>query len=366
MNRRPFPPLLLAAALATTVLPAQIHPVRCIVLVHAGIGDIVLNAPLVSSLLDDEACRARLTTALGQAPTSVRWAVDLPVAHQPGTFQVHVEATAYVGGEWTTAREDALIDAVHTHLQTCMDRLLYTEPRDRLRARLEELTTVMTKAAAERRELLARSTAAERARSTLLSQQDALEQQLVATRVDLATEQSAAVRLDQLQATNLKRREELREQLTRAAREIADLQQQLLLFTNKIAQNDAKGSVLETLRADAQKLEAAVRQRRDEQGRVEDQLQDAQRLLTVVLEQMPTIAIATHRAEARLQSLMDEQRRLAERGAEVEQRARQAADAALAADRLGGEIAAAEAQLAIVRSKLAQLEPVRCEVLRSR
>lgn len=367
MNRSFLPPLLVAAAgLGSTRLPAQIHPVRCIVLVHAGVSDVVPNAPLLASLLDAPAGRERLATALGERPSDIEWKVELPTPHSQGTFQVHVQTTAYVAGEWTTAREDALIAAVQEHLQVCMDRLLHTEPRDRLRARQEELMTTLAKAAAERRELLARAAFAERAHAALLQQRNTIEQQLVATRIDLATEQSAAARLDQLQTASLRRREELREQITKAAQQIAELQQELETFAAKIAHNDTKASVLDALRADARRLEASVRQRRDEQARADDQLQDAQRMLTVVLEHMPTTAIATQRAEARLQSLVAEQKRLDDRVAELEQSSRQAGDAELAAERLGGEIAAAEAQLAIVRTKLAQIEPVRCEVMRSR
>ncbi|MBL8750559.1 MAG: hypothetical protein JNK78_15475 [Planctomycetes bacterium] len=371
MNLRSLPPLFgVAVCTIAASLPAQIHPVRCIVLVRAGASDVVLNAPLVVSLLDEDKSRERLTHVFGEAPTNVTWKVELSTGQPPGTFQIHVETTAYVGATWTPTLEQAVNSAVHAHLEARLERLLYSEPRERWLAQQDELVTRLTRASAQQKELAARSAAAERETASVARALEFLDQQFTAARVDAATEEAALAQLEQLQMTHARRRDQLREQLQHADAVRQDHEIQLSALSRQ-ADAAARDPSIDRARRDAlqdelRKLQADAQMQRAVQERAQEQLQDAQRMLSVVLEQQPTTALAAHRARARMQSLAEEQKRLEQRRVEVEQRAQRAGDDAIAAERLGSEIAACEAQLTIVRGRLAQLEPVRCELLGSR
>ena len=365
MNRIALP--ILAGLLAASS-PAQ-QVAHCIVLVRCGVTDIVLNAPLVDGILADPGCFERLKKVHGDTLSHAQFRAQMPVAHLPGTFQVHVEASLYASGEWTADREAASIAAIAAHLQASLDRLLFADPQAHLRAREADLAEQLAKATAEQTNLAAGAVTAQRADATVARQSEALDQQLVAARVELATEQSAADHLEQLRDKNTRQRDQLTAKAEQLLREKVDLEVRLAALAEQ-AKDLADPSTeqrarLDALRAEANKVEAEIRPRREAFDRTQEQLADSKHMLSVVLEQMPASALSMNRARARLLSLTEERKALDEQRAGVAALMREAKLAQLAADRLGSEIAAAQTQLGLVRSKLSQLEPVRCEVLRS-
>ena len=112
--------------LAATALPAQKRMATCVLLVHFGAGDIVLNDPLIDALLDEPELMVSLRTALGSSFTNaaVTTSNQLPTPHLPGTFQIHLRADLHYG-EWTDAVRDAVIDAIVAHLRQRLSDLLF-------------------------------------------------------------------------------------------------------------------------------------------------------------------------------------------------------------------------------------------------
>lgn len=361
-----------ACALALAALPAQNATFGGVLLVRHGAGDLVLNKPLLDALLREPALEARLrelTTDRGH-PITVH--SDLPAAHLPGTFQIHL-AGRLVAPQWNDESAGRALDATVAHLHQRLSFLLHDQPRAELEARAKELRQHCEELGARRaRRQQQREAAAERTAAVEARLRD-VERELQAVRIDAATEERAAQQLQQLAREHQRRREELAAAHARTASRVRSLEERLAQLSQEAREIEAPGSHM-----DATSTQNRLANVRRDAGKVADELDqllaqreaavreaaDAERVLVAALEQLPATTIALERARVRATRLEAQQREQTDELAAARDHAARLFAAGEGAEQDVIDLTVHRALLSEVQGKLVRLEPVRFELLR--
>lgn len=359
---------ILAALAAAMPSPAQNHVLErgAVVLLQFGAGDLVLNEPLTTAIVNEPACRQALEQAFGDALRSVRQIRTLlPAPHLAGTFQIHVEVGLLLRVEPTEQQATQAVDLVLDHLRRRLETMLYSRPQAELQQQRDELRARHAAVVMRRSELGGRQEAAAGDAAALRKQRTTLAEQLLEARLHVATEERAAEHLLRLRAEHADRRNQLRAELEQRAAAVAELQARLDPLRQKaIAPHDTSG--LERVRAEIADLDAQLRARRAAVDAAQEALRDAQSLLGVVLEQLPGNAMCQQKANSRLETLTHEQKKLEEAMAVASKVEAEAARLQIEAEQLQIEASVCTTMLVEVQGKLARLRPLGWQVLHQR
>jgi len=362
------------ASLALLVAPtlvaqdAQTHNVNAVVLIRCGTTTLTLNGRLLESVLLEPATDDALRKALGERfEGAERIHANLPVTQSAGAYQVHMGATIRATGAFSAKDHDDAIDAMLGHLSARVDHLLYHEPkhrlaerRDALRERLHAARNTLVKLRNEQQ----RTTTVD---AELSQELRALNEQLLAVRLDVSTEERAREHLAELRDRNVQMRDKLR--ADRRAR-------QATLTELSVAKNELRDLLARAAQEGRDDVSAIETRLQDTQARAEtistdltdlgEVLKDVESMLTVVLEQLPQVELKVQRARARLESLEKSYRDLQQRAVVAHDRVEKLGDAAFSIEMAKIDEQVAREQLVAVETQLAQLEQPRYEVLRPR
>lgn len=370
MNRFVLP---FALATALTALPAQQREFGGVLLVRHGAGDLVLNKPLLDALLREPALEARLRELTTDRGHPIPVHSDLPAAHLPGTFQVHLRGTM-IAAEWDAAQAERALDATVAHLHQRLSFLLHDQPRAELEALARELRQRCEELGARRARRQQQCEAAAERVASLEARLREAERELQAVRIDAATDERAAKELEHLAREHRQRREELAATHARMAARVRALEERLAHLSQEAQEVEAQlrpgtdatplRNRLTDLRRDAGKVAEELDQLRAEREAAAREAADAERVLAAALEQLPATTLALQRARVRAASLEAQQRLHAEElAAARDEAARQfAAGEGIEQDSI--DLTVHRALLTEVQGKLARLEPVRFELLR--
>jgi chromosome segregation ATPase len=335
---------------------------RGILLAQFGPGDLVLNKPLLDAIASEPAYVAELRQTLGETCSVDSIATDLPAPHLAGTFQIHLLIELSVRGALSDELQGKAVDAVVSHMKSRLEQLLYVQPLEQLTKRREELSRHHAELQAQRARLVARAAAATSNVAALQQHKRELEQQLLAARLDVATEKRGRDHLEKMLNTSTARRDETHEQIARRNAELTIQMGRLNDLTTRVETTSKEEN--ERRRADIANLQAGVQAIRSAIDQLEEQAKDQQRMLAVVLEQMPTSALAIQRTDARLQGLEEEQKALAEKLDAAEALSAEAGQCEAEAERLQIDISVSMGLLTEIQGKLARLQPVHYELVR--
>jgi len=360
-------PLLAVLTFCPPATAQHDHVVEAVVLVRFGSGDLVLNAPLLNALVNDPALAADMRTFGGEALPHFAVNIDLPAAHLAGTFQLHLRITVRAHAEWLTGARDKIVDIVVAHLRKRLDVLVYEQPMSQLAERREELSRRHSKLLHEHAALLARAASADVDNDAVNRLRDVIEQQSLAVRLDLATEQRANEHLEKARAEHVKARDSLREQRTALGDEAARIEIEMANVNQRIitaGPAEAASGQVPKLRDQVATLTQRLGGHRRQLQRLDEELADAHDLLARILEQLPASTLAMQRARARLDSLESERKALADQAEQAAAKRDAAAHLQAQAEQLQIDISVCRTLLTDIQGKLARLEPVRYELLR--
>lgn len=366
MNAVRFVLPLLGAALAMPSLAQQLD--LGVLVVQHGPGDLVLNAPLLDAIANEPQCVDAVRKALGDNAGSLAGvATQLPAPHPAGTFQVHIVARLVC----TEQQRDVIVDAIVAHMRQRLDQMLFAQPAEQCKKRRDELTGHLADLLTRRAEMQARIDAATIAGSEVAQRRSALEQQLVGARLDLATQQRAHEQLEKLRAQYADLREQVRAEEQRLSVDHKQNRQRYELIEVKMRDlaepakaDPTKAEEVKRLRVVYDDISAALTAASQQTDIVHEKANDVQRMLTVILEQMPTNMLDLQRAHARLDALAAEQKQLQELAAAAARARTDAAHFDTQAERVAIEISVTKTMLIEIEGKLARLQPVRYELLR--
>jgi hypothetical protein len=198
---------------------------------------------------------------------------------------------------------------------------------------------------------------------------DRLREQLSEVRITLATEARARDYVRDLLQVQDKVREELEQRYREVAEQKSALQQEaeaLRVQLQSSMQQEKVPDATLTQRARMRDLESAAAKFDHVLKRLQRQLEQEFRQSTFLHEQLPTVELTLRRAEARQQILVEEEALLNKERAEFQARLRNYAEQSLQAERKRQQLRPVEQRLEALYTKLAELQPVQVEVLRSR
>lgn len=366
-------PLLFVAAL-TAAAPCQEAP-QGTVLVQGATGDVVLNKPLLDAIVQEPSCLDAVRAALPSVRDATPY-TDLPAPHLAGTFQVFVNVDYALDSAGSAAlspeQRRKLLDIVVAHLKKRLDSVIVLEPRELLESRRAELQRRHRELQSRQAESQARLDTSTAHLQSARRRGDELQTQLAAARLDVAVEQRAQAQVEQLHRKHVAQRDEL---LAEREKRVAQ-RGELMLGTAKlneqlnalVVSDNAKSrqAEIDKIQADLRTANAAA----EEIGRTIDaaneRLAEQQRMLTAVLDQLPTTAIALHRALARVDALTGQAKQAEEALTAAESARRDCADLGAEADQAGIDLTVTKSLLVEVEGKLARLQPLRYQVLYGR
>jgi hypothetical protein len=360
--------LALLAATSAVPLPAQ-QQLRATLLLTGPAGDVVLNAPLLDAILAETACHEAVRKAVPDVTRVFDVRAQSSVAHLPGAFQAELTADVGVKAALSADARGKVLDTIVGHLMQRLDATVVREPREQLAARLNELLQRQHEVVARHAALRTQVDAADERLRTARERHAAITAQLTEARITLVTEQGASAHLralrDELTNARSKRRMEL-EQLTEehAVHEARaqDIAQQVRAAEDRPAAGPRED--LAKLRLELQSRTAAVRGRTLALDAAREQLADGQRVLSIVLEQLPVSELAVRRAEARTGALLAQREQQDALLAETEKQRAALAGSHAEAEQLGIETTVLRSLLAEAQGKYARLFPLRVQVLR--
>jgi chromosome segregation ATPase len=360
----------LAMALFVTAVPAQEHGVMFTLLVQFGPGDIVLNKPLVSAMLQEPELQKALQESLGETMVGLRrTTAELPAPHVAGTYQIEVGVSLDTRGAFDEAVRNRVTDVVTAHLQQRLESLLVALPQKMLNERCAQLRDQLQRLQADRTKL---ATAVADYKARLAAHQSTaneLATQLLAARLDVATAERTQEHLERLRAEHSERREARRAELDRIQADKAQHEAGLETLDRRLQQTSTGGNLSreesEALRAEIAKGTAALRASAVARDNANEKFHDQQRLLAVLLEQLPAQALALQRAKARIDALHDETKTILEPAAAMELR-QNIADHEARLERLSIDLSVVTTLLTEGEGQRARLQPVRYQLLRHR
>jgi chromosome segregation ATPase len=345
----------------------QFQEINAVLLVQFGPGDLVLNAPLLDAMASERACRNELNRVLNgplQEIGAIR--TTMPAPHAAGTFQIHIAAQLAVRNQLSADQQDAAVDAIVAHLKRRLDQVLYEQPMQSLTKRRDELDRRHTELQAQRAALLARAEAVTTTVTTLQQHKTALEQQLLSARIDVATETRGKEIVEKMIAESTARRDDLREKVAHRNAELAGRSAELTALMGRLNGTATEGMSVQEGKAAIATIQAEIQGLRSKLDLLDELAKDEQRMLAVWLEQLPSSALATQRANARLQSLVEEQKSLEERQSGASAARTEATQYEANAERVLIDITVTRTMLTEIQGRLARLQPVQYELLRPR
>lgn len=366
MNRRSptVPALALAGALAALAPPlaaqAQQLEIEAMVLIRHGPGQ-APDAALLQAAVGEPAC-AEAARSMDAAVTRVVRIEVGSLATTDTTTRLRLVAAIETSEPLSDERCTRVIGVVGTHMQARLEALWFGDSREQLAGQRDELRA-RQRDLAERRATLQERLARAAAGDGALQRQRDLEQQLANASLELAIEESTLRQLEQLRNDLTKARAEATEV---AALRVAALEQQLGKSFEQLAlaaRGDAKD--VQSLAAQIEQLKAALQDLRA-RGATPERADDAQRMLTVVLEQLPVHTIALGRARARVDALTAHCKDATAAAAAAAAERRDAAPLAIDLEQLDGDAAVTRELLLDVQTRLAQLRPIRWQMLFTR
>lgn len=370
MNPIPSGKTLLALALLTSSLLGQsqeseesFHMIGLQLLVERS-GDCASIASLIPWLAREAELKALAVETLGATARGIRLLESKSTA-TPERRTVNL-VFPVAGAEPPPAdRLEALRGAVAAYFERRLQAAEYQEPRDRLLAQRDELLAMRQRAMAEQSRLEARASELERQRVQQRRRSDELDQQRLAVRVELATEEHALEHLQGLQAELGQRRDHLRSQRDSHLQTQREIRLEVEALQREINQYSTAGDVakvqplLERLRAQ----EPRLRSLEDGIDRCNEQLADVQAMLAHVLDKLPAGALAVQRARARQTALESVAAEVAKLAAVLAERQQQAEQDAGRLDRLRFDLEASRQQVLDLQQQLDRLQPIRVRAI---
>ena len=361
---------LFSLALAAAAVAQEDRSLSATLLMRCGPGDLVLNADIVEAIVMDPEVEAGVRKVAGAVLTNFRGiGVNLHGGHLAGTYQVEFTIDLQGTGEWPRETKDQVVDVVANHLGKRLSALFFDGPMRVLTERRAELSDRHTKLLTEHAALSARAASAEPESETVRKLTETLEQQAVAARLDLATEQRANEYLEKLRADHRAQRDALRREREPIDAQYEQMQRELADLTGRItsygqSSTNEQQSELAKLRDQYGAVQSKLNEMLRTQNRIGASLADAEGMPARTLEQLPESTRAMQRARARLASLDGERTALERRAEACAAKRAEAAQFAAQAEQLQIDITVCRSLLTEVQGKLGRLEPVRCELLR--
>jgi chromosome segregation ATPase len=193
--------------------------------------------------------------------------------------------------------------------------------------------------------------------------------ELLAARIDLATAQSTQQRLDRMQLENTRLRTDLQQDRDAVLDDVNRLRSRLAALPVALAELQRTNQAFrEEVEARKAEIAAAGKELRPAEVRLDaanERLADVNRILAVVLEQLPNQALQLQRAEARITALIQELEQIPSLDAETGARAR-VTDNEAKLERLAIDLAVTKTLLTEVEGRLARIQPLQCRLLRAR
>ena len=279
------------------------------------------------------------------------------------SFTLHLQGKA----ELPRATKDAMVDAVYEHLCRRLLELTYEAPTRHLKQRYAELSGQHQQLVLEATALRARNAQAEAEQSAIQQLQTNSELELQAVQLDLATEERANVFLEKSRAELQDQRERLRAQKAELNELAQQIEQQLHvagLQLGKLTTPVEQTEEFRKARAELANLQQQSRQQNRDYLRITEALEDVQAQLSRNLEQLPISSLALQRYRARLETLRERHRELADRAEKAAGVRRDLAEQQARAERISIDLDVCRTLLIEVQQKLGRLEPIRCQLLR--
>jgi len=356
--------LLFAATLLSCIAataPAQERHVSGVMIIRCGPSDIILNQHLLEALLHEAKLTDRMKRAFGESFSGITHrTAGMPAAHAAGTFQVHLNIGAKIGGDWDAKQSKKALDVVIKHLEDRLDHMLYEQPYRRLRDRRAELQQRHVKMSARLAELHTRIQRSQQLSERTEERYEAIQNELHAARLDLATEEHVQRHLAETRDENVHLRNHLRGEIADKSSERDQVNNELLAFVARAA----KAGDQKSMNATIKKLQKRLKSAESGIAKWQELVGDVQSLLTIVLEQLPMSELQLHRTRARVNSLE-------KAGKDLSKQHERAALDAEKRQHFRAEIEHAEIDRQVVRQQLVEVEgqlarmaPVRYELLR--
>jgi hypothetical protein len=349
---------LLAAA------PAQQIP-HATLMIRCPVGDVVLNKPLVDALLAERECKAAAQQAVDASLQVGAITCEIPVAHLPGTFQVHLDAAVVPIPK--EEQRQKLVDAVVAHLHARLEAMLFEQPRERLVARRAELQHHHVELQVRLAELRSRIDAAKEQRQLCRQRQHEAQTLLAAAELEIAVEERVREHLEQLRKRQEAEREGMRQRINKLYGDKSPLDEKLRILSMQIREStgDNGKATAAKLQGEVTAIESSIRDLTQALDAANQQAQDAQRMATVVLDQLPANALALQRARARAEVLRAAARDTAAAYDVATKAHLDAARLEAEAEHVGVDVAVAKTMLLEIEGKLAALQPLQLTLIRA-
>lgn len=356
--------LLIAATILScmaNVALAQPRLIGGVMLIRCGPTDIILNQPLLEALLSERKLKERFEETFGENFSGITHRnAKLPAAHAAGTFQVHLTIGATITGEWDTTMRKKGLEVVIDHLQNRLNHMLYEQPYRRLRDRRAELQQRHVKMSAHAAELQNRLEQSQQRSAQTQARYEALQNELHAARLDVATEEYVQRHLAQTRDENVQLRDHLRSEIANKTGERDEASNDLLSLINRNAEatdNKALNATIKKLRERLKSAESGI-------AKWQELVGDVQSLLTVILEQLPMSELKLHRTKARVSSLEKASKELAKERQRVHADSERRQHLIVEIEHSNIDRQVVRQQLLDVERQLARMAPVRYELLR--
>ncbi len=362
----------LAVLLAARLAPPQGPSARATVLVLCAPGDVQLNHQLVNAVLGESECAAAVRSAAPAGAGDARITAALPANQAAGTFQILVDVQIALREPASDEQNAKIVDAAIAHLRKRVDAMLYQQPLEQAEARSAALEKRHLDLQIRHAELRARTASDEAALQRATKVAGDLRTQLANAQLEASIEERSRTQLDRMLQEQTARRDDCRSQLEKLAAQRVALEAKISSLNNQLSGTRYGGdaanqaTALEQLRADIAETTIALRALSAAQDRSNERMNDVQRMLTIVFEQLPTATLALQRAQARVEVLHEQGKHADDELAVTEARCRESARVEAEAERVAIDIAVIKTLLLEVQGKLARLTPVQYQVLYAR
>jgi chromosome segregation ATPase len=267
-----------------------------------------------------------------------------------------------------TADQQQALEALAVRwIEQRLNAVFHDPHRDRLQAEITSLRVAWDK----EQSLLAESVQEplQGMAQSLQQRDDRLREQQSEVRITLATEARARDFVRERLQVQDKAREDLEQRHREVAEQKNALQQEaeaLRVVLQSAAQQPNVPDAILQQRDRMRGLESVAAKLDHDLKRLQRDLEQVFRQSVFFHEQLPTVELTLLRAEARQQVLAEQEVQLAKERAEFQARLRQYAERSMHAERKRQELRPVEQRLDALQRRLAELEPVRVEVLPNR
>lgn len=361
-----------ALLLATRPASPQGSTANATVLVQCAPGDVVLNRQLVHAIVGESECAEAVRRVAPPDAGNILIDAFLPASHAVGTFQIAVAVQLSRTQPPSDEQQKSMADAAIAHLRKRLDVLLYQQAREQAMSRSDELEKRHLELQIRHAELRARTANSEAAFQRATKAAGDLRTQLANAQLEASIEDRSRLQLDRMLQEQMARRDDCRSQLEKLAAQRVALEAKISSLNNQLSGTKYGGdaanqaTALEQLRADIAETTTALRALSAAQDRSNERMNDVQRMLTIVFEQLPTATLALQRAQARVEVLHEQGKHADDELAFTEGRCRESARLEAEAERIAIDIAVTKTLLLEVQGKLARLTPVQYQVLYAR